>query len=81
MFTSLLEPAFLMVLERVSGENYRLADWITRQHAARYRWACTFVHGATVLHAACGVGYGSAYGKSSISKELLCLLSRFLTLL
>lgn len=59
MFTSLLEPAFLMVLERVSAENNRLADWITRQHAARYRWACTFVHGATVLDAACGVGYGS----------------------
>jgi SAM-dependent methyltransferase len=48
----------MLVKERLSAGQW-VPPWLHHQHQARYQWACGWAKGATVLDAACGIGYGS----------------------
>jgi ubiquinone/menaquinone biosynthesis C-methylase UbiE len=48
----------MLVKERLSAGQW-VPPWLQHQHEARYEWASGWAKGATVLDAACGIGYGS----------------------
>ena len=47
-----------LAIERLS-EGRWAPPWIRSQHIERYRWACQWTIGRTVIDAACGTGYGA----------------------